>query len=309
MCLLLLATLAYAGDPSVTTTMHGFIISKGEYLLEFDPEKISGTLEAGHPAIVTQVRNASKDPLQYCVLVDSGQTPELNEQIRRTAGEMIRALARPGERGRAIVFGKSHKQSGVMEWNPDPSALATFVQQPHDGGKGSDPFAPMVDCLDRFGEPDQREPHVRAVFLVAGKPTESSPWTTEWFSQRFAKLGIQLYVISFDPALITGGEEKAPIPRTPQRPGIYSPPPAIRPSLNLWYAPTLFRVARDSAGEVISVYGSKPIDFSGFSSRLRHQLEFTVVGSEKDANSYRSFKLTAPDVHIGVTTLLFLPKQ
>jgi hypothetical protein len=140
-------------------------------------------------------------------------------------------------------------------------------------------------------------------------------WTTQQMLQRFARADIQLYLVSVDPGLLTGGEQKpmtVPMPNERQRRRRDWPPPSSAELQRLppgWYAPSLYRLARDSGGDVIQGSPKTSLDVTGFADRLRHQVEFTVLASERDANTYRDFKLKAPDIDVQTTTLLYVPKR
>jgi hypothetical protein len=313
--LALLSIFAAAEEP-ITTRMHGVLRSKGNYLLETDVARLTGTLYEGHPAVVSHIRNASSDPLLYCVLVDAGQKPEVDVPIRRAAADLIRAVAHPGDRGRAIVYGKSMKNSLAKDWDSDPAALAKFVGTPLET-KGSDPYSAVVDCLEQFEKTNTRSPVIRAIFLVGGKPSEPSIWTTDWMLQRFAHMDIQLYLVSYDPGLLTGGEQKpteAPFGGERRRRREWPPPPppsstAPRPMAGGWYAPSLYRVARGSAGDVIFASPKSAVDYTELTKRLRNEVELTLLASDRDANTYRDFKLTAPDIDVQCATVLYVPKR
>jgi hypothetical protein len=293
--------------------MHGVLRSKGNYLLNANPGKLIGTVYEGHPAEVTHVRNASSDQLLYCVVVDGGQKPEIEGQLRKAAAELVRGAARPGDRGRAIVYGKSMKNSVVKDWNSDADAVATFVNTPLDG-KGSDPYSAIADCAEHLERSAGNGTVIRAIFVVGGRPTEAGTWTTQQMMQRFARADIQLYLVSVDPGLLTGGAQKpmAPPPMPGDRRRRQWPPPSSSELQRLppgWYAPSLYRLARDSGGDVIQGSPKTSLDVAGFADRLRHQVEFTVLASERDANTYRDFKLKAPDIDVQTATLLYVPKR
>jgi hypothetical protein len=313
-CMALLSLCASAQEP-VTIRMHGVLRSKGSYLLNAPPGRLIGTVYEGHPAEVTHVRDASSDPLLYCAVVDGGQKPEINGQLRKAAADLIRAVARRGDRGRAIVYGKSMKNSVTKDWDSDAAAVATFASTPLDA-KGSDPYAPIADCAEHLEKATANGPVIRAIFVVGGRPTEAGMWTTQQMMQRFARADIQLYLVSIDPGLLTGGEQKptpmAPMPGERRR---REWPPRTPSTAELqrlpdgWYAPSLYRIARDSAGDVIQGSPKTLLDVTGLADRLRHQVEFTVLASERDANTYRDFKLKAPDIDVQTATLLYVPKR
>jgi hypothetical protein len=313
-CLLLLCVGAWGEERPTTVTMHGVVVSNGSYLPEIDANKLIGRVEGGHAAKVTEVRNASADQLQYCVVVDGTQKPEMDTQIRTAAGNLIREIARPGDKGRATVFGKSKKNSLIKDWDTDVSALVAFVNTPLEA-KGSDPYSALVDCAEHLDNLENKGPAIRAIFLLAGRPTEPSPWPTQWFLQRFARSDIQLYVVSFDAGLLTGGEMKPMVVDEPppgRRRRREWPPPvpgAVRPLASGWYAPSIYRLAKDSAGDVIQVYPTRPPNFKEFAERRRNQLEFTVAASDRDANTYRDFKLTARGFDVQTATVLYVPKR
>ena len=310
-CLALLSFSAAAEEP-IATRMHGVLRSKGGYLLNADPVDIKGTVYEGHPAAVSHIRNASTDPLRYCVVVDGGQKPEIEAQLRKAAADLVRAVARPGDRGRAIVFGKSMKNSITKDWDSDADAIATFLRTPLEA-KGSDPYTAISDCVDQLEKLNEKGPLIRAIVVVGGRPSEPANWTTEWMLQRFARMDLQLYLVSVDPGLLTGGQQKpvaAPMPDERRR--REWPPPSsteVRRLPGGWYAPSLYRLARDSAGDVIQGSPKTPLDVSQFADRLRHQVEFTLLASERDAGTYRDFRLKSPDIDVQVSTVLYVPKR